>query len=375
MLIDLPRPLDLSPEEVDNLLEDKTPATLLAMTSKIATAYAQETFKFKESQAAEQIFRLLMRDTELRVRAALAEQIKNSQLIPRDIVMSLAQDVAEVALPVLQFCEVFTDEDLIEIIANSGEIQKYLAISKRTFLSGDVTDTLIERGNDEVAAALVANQGARLTDHGLSTIITHYPENAPLMHAVSTRPHLPPAIAQKLIHVVSTSLADSLKRKYKLPGAQLEPEVEKAREGETLGLVRTSQSQEDIDKLITQLIAQDHLTPSIILSALCQGNFGFFETSLARLSGIATSNARKLIADKGELGFRALYSKSGLPDTMFPAVKLLLKIVRELDEIGEHPGSPHYANRVVERILQYCESTQPDNMAYIIALVRKVGHS
>jgi uncharacterized protein (DUF2336 family) len=124
---------------------------------------------------------------------------------------------------------------------------------------------------------------------------------------------------------------------------------------------------------VHQLHASGKLTPSIILSALCQGDFNFFETSLAHLSSIPVTNARKLIGDRGELGFRAIYNKSGLPEAMFPAVKLLLKIVRELDVEGEVKGSSRYANRIVERILQYSEDTQMENLSYIIALVRKVA--
>jgi hypothetical protein len=58
---------------------------------------------------------------------------------------------------------------------------------------------------------------------------------------------------------------------------------------------------------------------------------------------------------------------------MFPAVKQLLKVMRELDNEGEKPGSSRYANRVVERILQYAEEKPIDNLSYIIALVRRIA--
>jgi hypothetical protein len=93
----------------------------------------------------------------------------------------------------------------------------------------------------------------------------------------------------------------------------------------------------------------------------------------ANNSGIPVENARTLIADRGELGFRAIYNKSGLPEAMFPAVKLLLKIVRELDAEGAQNGSSRYANSVVERILHYSEENPVENLSYIIALVRRVA--
>ncbi len=287
--------------------------------------------------------------------------------------MALAHDVEEVALPILQYSEVLTDEDLLDLVNNTREITRYLAISKREQVSTLLADTLLEKGDNQVAATLVENKGADLSEAGINMIVEVYGNDQAMMEAVSVRPHLPVRAVEKLVRVVSSSIAETLKHKYHTPTAQIEKEVEKTREGESLSLIRLARSQADIDKLVGQLQVFNRLTPSIILSALCQGNFGFFETSLARLSGIAVSNARTLIADRGDLGFRAIYNKSGLPDAMFPAVKLLLRVVRELETSDEKPGTARFANRVVERVLQYAEAESVDNLSYIIALIRRVA--
>lgn len=346
------------------------------MTHKIGGAYngkAGGKLGSREIIIAEQIFRLLLRDTEVNVRASLAQYVKDSASIPRDIVMSLARDVEEVSLPILQFSEVLTDDDLIELIHAKDEITRYLAISRRRLVSDTVSDKLVEKGNDEVISALVNNSGAIISETGYSRIIDTYGKNELLMQAVSQRSFLPAATVEKMIRVVSTSLAETLKQKHKAPAETIEREVEKTRESETLHLIKLTHADSDIEKLIAQLQKSGRLTPSIILSSLCQGDFNFFETSLAHLSNIPVANARKLITDRGELGFRAIYNKSGLPEAMFPAVKLLLKIVRELDSEGEKKGGARYANRIVERILQYSEDTPMENLSYIIALVRRVA--
>lgn len=365
--------LALSAEDVSRLLKDTSPDTRIDMTGRIGNAYNAAGLTPQEILIAEQIFRLLLRDTELKVRATLAEYVKDSPAIPRDIVLKLARDVEEVALPVLQFSEVLSDDDLIELIRATQDQPRFLAISKRRSVSDSVTGTLIEKGDETVAASLVENTGAMLTPETVDRLIAAYAQDEKLLEAISNRPQLPAASVEKLVSIVSSGLAETLKQKYQLPGGQIDREVEKTREKETLSLIRKARDDEDIDRLIVQLQATGKLTPSMILSALCQGSFDFFETALAKLSGIPVANARKLITDRGDLGFRAIYNKSGLPDAMFPAVKLLLKIVRDLDEAGENPGSPRYANRIVERILQYSEDTQMENLSYIIALVRRVA--
>ena len=365
--------LALSENEVQALLEDKTPVTLISLTDKIATAYSGQALKSTDTQATEQIFRLLMRDTELRVRVSLAEHVKNSRQLPRDIALTMARDVEEVALPILQHSEVLSDTDLIELINNTDEITRYMAVSKREQVSNVVSGMLLSKGNDEVAQSLVTNKGAEISNDGLEKIVELFPHNEGLMKAVTNRPHVPAAVLEKMINKVSNSLAETLKEKYKKPSKEIDAEVEKTREKETLKLVGMSRTQEEVDKLVDQLQSFNRLTPSIILSALCQGNFCFFETSLARLSNIPIPNARSLINDRGDLGFRALYNKSGLSDTMFPAVRVLLKTVRDLDGIAEKIGPVRYANKVVEKLLKHSQADPVDNLSYIIALVRQVA--
>jgi len=74
-------PLSLSESEVLDLLENKTPTALVDLTEKIAGAYGKQSLKASDLAASEQIFRLLMRDTELRVRVTLAEHVKKKRAI------------------------------------------------------------------------------------------------------------------------------------------------------------------------------------------------------------------------------------------------------------------------------------------------------
>ncbi len=368
--------LTLSAEDVDRLLHDTTSGTRLDMTKKIGSAYGGKTAQLtpNETMIAEQVFRLLMRDTEITVRAQLAQHLKDSGRVPHDIIKSLAADVDEVSLPILEFSDVLTDDDLMELVNATDQVSKYLAISRRRVVPEAVSETLIAKGNEQVAASLVNNAGAKISEKSYDKIVTTYKSNDSIMKSLSVRAALPVTVVEKMMGMVSSTVADSLKKKYKLSAdqsVQVDKDVEKTREKETLNLIRVAQAEDDIDKLIAHLRDSGRLTPSIILSALCQGDFNFFEMALAKLSGIPVANARKLISDKGDLGFRAIYNKSGLPDAMFPAVKLLLSVVRQLHSEGAKSGNSRYANSIVERILAHSEDAQMENLSYIIALVRK----
>lgn len=365
--------LKLTEAEVRCLLEDKSSDSRAEIGGRIAFSYGNAKLDEKECQIAEQIFRLLLRDTETRVRASLAENLKESDFVPRDIVLSMANDVAEVSLPILEYSQVLSDSDLLDIMYSSPENAQLMAITRRNSISEVVSGALVHKGDHEVVGSLLNNKGAVISEDTVTKIINTHQENQEMMEKLTARAHLPISAVEKLVNIVSSNIADSLRKKYKIADEYIQKEVEKNRESETLNLVRSARSHDDVGALINHLRSSDRLTPSMILSALCQGNFDFFESSLALLSNIKVENARTLIADRGELGFRAIYNKSGLPDAMFPAVKLLLKIVRDLDTEGEQSGSAYYANRIVERILQHSEENHVDNLSYIIALVRRVA--
>jgi len=363
--------LALTPDDIKRLLEDGSSQTRVDITNKIAGAYGGSQLHEREFKVAEQVFRLLLRDTEVRVRAALSQHIKESKVIPRDIVMVLARDVEEVSLPMLQFSEVLTEADLVDLVNATKEASRYIAISKRREVSSLVSGALLRTHNHEVTATLVNNDGADISEADIMAIIEENRTDEGMMERLGSRPRLPLGAVEKLVSVVSGSLADSLKEKYKAPAGAIVEEATATREAETLDLLRNVEDDDELDKLTLQMHSSDRLSPSMILSALCQGNFAFFEASLARMSGIPISNARVLLNDKGELGFRGLYNKSGLPDAMLPAVRLLFKVVRELAAEGEKPGKSRYANRIVERILHYSEEEPIENLSYIIALVRR----
>ena len=66
----------------------------------------------------EQALDHLSADRLVDVRAALADAIRDSEIVPKAIVMKLAQDVEEiVAAPILEYSPLLNDADLVEIIA------------------------------------------------------------------------------------------------------------------------------------------------------------------------------------------------------------------------------------------------------------------
>ena len=339
----------LSADDVSRLLIEETPDIRVDVLRKVAQTHSEQHYSLHELAIAEQILRVLMRDTEVIVREALAIALKDNPNIPRDIILALSRDIDSVALPVLESTMVLTDADLIAIVQSATHIVRPSAIAKRKILSKEVSMALVATHNPIVVTQLMKNPQAQIGEDALQAILREHGKNQEITQTMAQRPNLPATIVEKIITMVSDSLAESLRVQYNISSSTIAAETEKTREIATLKLVDGQINQHDIEKLVDQLQVFGRLTPSIILTSLCRGNLHFFETSLARLSHVPVRNAQLLIHDKGGLGFKALYAKAGFPDKYFNACKLLLEVVADLHRAGNHASGGAYCQHACDR--------------------------
>jgi len=81
----------LSASDVQKLMVNPSAETRVQTTGKIAGQFASGDLSPSERKIAEDIFRTLVRDTEIRVRESLAAHLKSSPDLPHDVAVSLAK--------------------------------------------------------------------------------------------------------------------------------------------------------------------------------------------------------------------------------------------------------------------------------------------
>lgn len=150
----------LTEAEHAKLLSDTSGETRAKTAAKIAQNFGDGDLKAWEREIAEDIFRIMGKDTEVRVREALSPNLKENPNVPHDIAVSLAKDVDSVSLPVLQFSEVLFDADLIQIV-RSQDPAKPVAITQRSSVSEFVSSVLVDTENSDVVTSLVSNEGLK----------------------------------------------------------------------------------------------------------------------------------------------------------------------------------------------------------------------
>ena len=369
----------LSQEDVARLMADPSPTVRAETTSKIAAQYDRRYPRMTaaERKIAEEIFRQLMKDVEVRVREALAANLKTTPDLPHDLALSLARDVDDVALPVLKFSEVLTDDDLISIVRGEDAFAKQVMIAQRASVSGVVADALIDTGNETAVARLVANEGANLSEAALDRVLNDYEESEAVSDSLSRRPNLPASISEQLVNAMSEKLQGYLVSKHNLSADAASNLILQTRERATVSLLSENSSESELEELVFQLHVNGRLTTSLIIRALCVGDLPFFEAAMSRLANVPLKNARMLIHDDGDLGLRSIYLKAKMPERLLDAVTAAVRILDEEDYDGGSNDRERFISRIIERLLTQFEDPSStmtkDDIDYLMAKLNQLA--
>lgn len=364
----------LTQKDVDLLLNNPSVDVRSSTARKVSEQYQLKSLTQKEKQIAEDIFRLITNDVEIQVREELAESLKTCTFLPYDIVQKIIFDVAAVAVPMIQYSEVISDEDLITILQTKDE-EKQCAVAKRHRISPMVCDHLIEESDKTPVIILIGNQGADISEYSYNKLLDKFEACDEIHEPILMRAKVPVTILEKVITKVSDELRKQLLTRHDLPVNVITTLVTQTREKAILNLSETS-TEEDVRTLVIHLHNVDRLTPNLILRSVCVGDMKFFEYALAIKAGIPIRNARILIYDSGPLGLERLYEEAELPPEMFPAVRLAVRTFREMLEETEDGYRDHFQRRMIERLLMLFDSNQIQlDKADEDYFVQKIGQS
>jgi len=365
----------LTMEDVKQLKTDPSPAVRAGTAAKLAQHFNAIPFAPAELALAEQIFRIMVRDAEVRVREALSANLRANPRLPHDVAVSLARDVDSVALPILSASDVLTADDLLQIISSQGSLNRLDAIAGRKEVDARVSDAIVQKGSETVVAKLLANPGAAIAEPTLHKVVDKFGHSeavqAPLVH----RDALPITIAERLVTRVAEHLRTHLLSHHKVSADIALELILQSRERATVGLAM-GVSEESLKALVSQLQANNRLSGSLVVRAVCMGNLRFFEHALAALAGLPINNTRLLIHDPGDKGLRTVWAKTRLPDGSYPAVHAALTVIAQTELDGRDLDPERYSRRIIERILTQYESVgiqfDNDDLEYLLAKVTQI---
>ena len=361
----------LTKADAERLVDNPSTDVRIETTEKIARQCHEGLFNSAERDLAFEIFRIMADDAVVRVRAALSRSIRTNPEIPHDLALKLAADVDEVAVPLLEASEVFSDDDLIEIAAKRNEVTMK-AIARRKSVSEPVAGALIEHGTERVVSVLAANPGASLSEVHLIAAIDKFGDKeivqAPLVH----RDELPITVAERLVALVSESLRQHLLQHHSISSELAEKLALQSRERATVSLAWDVPDSE-LTALVSQIDQQGRLTASLILRAACMGQIRFMEHALAHMAKLTFLKVRKILHEGEYPRIEALYQKADLPAIHVPVIASAVQVADGLSLDGEPEDEERFVRKVIERVLTQVDELDgeidPDDLTYLLGQI------
>lgn len=213
--------------EIVALAKDKSVAGRRRLATRFSHAFFSHSTDFsnEERSIALDIMMALLRDAELEVRRELSQHLSHEPTAPHAMVLMLANDVIDVAQPVLLNSPVLTETDLLDIISKR-ETEHRAAIAYRTTLTPRVTETLVKCREPEVSRALVMNVSAALPKQVIEMLASQAADRFDLAEVLVNRNEVTPELATHLYWSVSNELRKHIRARFDLNPAALETALE-----------------------------------------------------------------------------------------------------------------------------------------------------
>jgi uncharacterized protein (DUF2336 family) len=198
---------ELDVAELLRLARDRSAIARVQLSEIVSDLFFKTSRILSERERAimTDILRQLIQDVELSVRKHLAIRLADEPEAPLELVHALANDVAEIAHPILSRSVVLQDPQLIEIIRNRS-LEHQLGITMRANISESVSDAIVEAGHETVIESLLQNQGAEIAQDTMTHLVEQAQRVDSFQNPLVRRNDLPKDLAARMYWWVSAAM-------------------------------------------------------------------------------------------------------------------------------------------------------------------------
>jgi uncharacterized protein (DUF2336 family) len=361
----------LSEADIRTLVKGVTDEERAAVAHRLCRHIGHVELSDEDREKANEILRVMAADAAELVRRALAVTLRSSPLVPHDVAMRLASDLDSIALPILSFSPVFSDQDLCEIVRIGGPVRQ-VAIASRPFISERVTTTLVEHGVEKAVQTACANDNASFAERTLQTVIERFAKSEAVLAAVAFRQVLPLSVTERLINIVGDHVREHLINHQALsPETALQIALG-ATERATVDLVDQAGRAPDVRGFVQHLNQAGRLSASLLLRGLAHGHMAFFEWGVAELASVPHHRTWLMIHDAGPLGLKAIYERAGLPARLFGAFRAGVDTFHAMEQDSGPRDLSRFHERMLERFLTQPKTASREDMDYLLEKLDRV---
>lgn len=273
--------------------------------------------------------RALVRDEAVRVRAVIADAVKELPDAPPDLICRLARDTdASVFEPIIRLSPLLATGDLVALVTMAPAAGTVLAVARRAHLEPAVSDAIAATSDAAAIRALLANPSAQIREVTLDALVARSVDHPDWHEPLVRRPSLPPRAARMLSEIVAThllaelaaradlapALADELRRRMaaRLPPGTVQPAAP------------TDETAEEALAQAQAVASRGELAEETLLAAARRGEMRYSAALLAMAAGMPVSVVDRASSLRSAKGLVSLVWKAGFTMRVAVALQTLL---------------------------------------------------
>ena len=311
----------------------------------------------------------LVADEATRVRAMIAEILRELPLAPHELIVQLAHDHEfAIAEPVIRLSPLLTPADLLALLDRSESPATAVAVARRDGLDVTVSEAIARSDNSPAIAALLANHSAAIREATLDALVERAGPQLDWHRPLVQRPGLSGRAARALSEIVATQLLGELAERGDLDPEcraelqrqltqRLSPDGEPPPDPPTRGL---SAEQATVTAVAFD---KEKLDEAALLAAIGRGDTALSCAILAKRADLPASMIERAASLRSAKGLVSLIWLAGFSMRVAEPVQLLLgrltpTALLHADAVGGFPLSVDEMRWQVE-LLKHTEAHKP----------------
>lgn len=279
----------------------------------------------------------LVADEAVRVRAAIAEAVRDLPDAPRAMILALAHDNAvTVSEPIVLFSPLLTPEDLLALVAAAPSADTVIAVARRPGIDSRVSDAVAASANAAAIHALLANSSAQIREAALDALIAASADHTDWQEPLVRRPALSSAASRALSDIVASHLLAIMAAR-----TDLDPDVAASIATRLGAGSEAPMAETAADRALTEALRLSRaglLTEQVLLSAVRRGDVPLVSAVLAVSAEVPVETVERAAALRSAKGLISLVWQAGFSMRAGVAVQGLLALLPPGEAMAAGPG-------------------------------------
>lgn len=316
-----------TPIQADEILADDPYADVREELARkisriIPNLNPDETDQLREKSI--EILNKLAQDQLPSVRAIIAEELKQADNAPKELIIKLAGDVEEVvSTPILEYSPLLSDEDLREIVAAGVVGEALTAISRRKKISEDLADAIANTLEIPAVAALLTNKNAAIREDTLVSIVKQAKDTEILHKPLAERPNLSLRIMKRVAEFVASSLVHNMVDEAGLDQSTADEVIKRSRK-KIQGVAPDAEDGRSHHEIAMDFLNRGMLDDDFIIECINERRKQLLINCLAVMAGLSVPIVDKILKTKNGKAVTGLCWMAKLK--MRTAIEVQLKI-------------------------------------------------